>query len=337
MANQEKKIKVCVIGAGAAGLCAIRHLAANMTFEITAYEQTNEIGGTWVYKEQVGLDENGLPIHSSMYQNLRTNLPAKIMNFPDYMTMEGQERSCVNHQEVLKYLKDYAQHFDIYRHVHFNIKVEHVQSISSDYCDQNKWSVQIRKLKTNEMELRYFDAIMVCNGHYFDPYVPTIVGIESFSGLILHSHSYRKPDEFSGKNILILGAGSSGIDIGIDLSNQASRVYLSHNHDKLISSLPSNMIQVAGVESIHGTTFYLKDGTIIDTIDVFLFCTGYKYNFPFLDKNCGIQVESNYITPLYKHLINIEHPSMCIIGIPSNVVPFPMFHMQVFRVQQHDN
>lgn len=71
MTNQEEKIKVCVIGAGAAGLCAVRHLAANVKFETIVYEQTNKIGGTWVYKEQVGLDENGLPIHSSMYQNLR--------------------------------------------------------------------------------------------------------------------------------------------------------------------------------------------------------------------------------------------------------------------------
>lgn len=65
------KLKVCVIGAGAAGLCAVRHMAGNPNFDATIYEQTSEIGGTWVYKEQVGLDENGLPIHSSMYRNLR--------------------------------------------------------------------------------------------------------------------------------------------------------------------------------------------------------------------------------------------------------------------------
>ncbi|XP_011875757.1 PREDICTED: flavin-containing monooxygenase FMO GS-OX-like 2 [Vollenhovia emeryi] len=329
MEDQEEKIKVCVIGAGAAGLCAVRHLAGNTIFEVTAYEQTNDIGGTWVYNEQVGLDENGLPIHSSMYQNLRTNLPAKIMNFPDYITMEGRQPSCVSHQEVLNYLKDYAQHFDAQQHIRFNTKVEDVRFISSDSRNRDKWSVQVKKLKTNETELRYFDAIMVCNGHYFDPYIPTITGIKSFPGLILHSHAYRKPDDYSGKKVLVLGAGSSGIDIGIDLSNKAACVYLSHNNDRLTSTLPLNMIQVAGVESIHETTFHLKDGTTVNAIDVFLLCTGYKYNFPFLDKNCGIQVDSNYVTPLYKHFINIEHPSMCIVGIPTVVLPFPMFQMQV--------
>jgi len=83
MADQEGKIKVCVIGVGAAGLCAIRHLSTNTIFKITSYEQTNDIGGTWVYKEQVGLDENGLPIHSSMYQNLRFDIVCFYYN--DYM------------------------------------------------------------------------------------------------------------------------------------------------------------------------------------------------------------------------------------------------------------
>ncbi|KAL0123019.1 hypothetical protein PUN28_007568 [Cardiocondyla obscurior] len=329
MTDEERKIKVCVIGAGAAGLCAVRHLMANTIFEVTAYEQTNDIGGTWVYNEQVGFDENSLPIHSSMYQNLRTNLPAKIMNFPDYITMEGLEPSCVSHQTVLNYLKNYAQHFNIYQHIQFGTKVEHVQLTLADNCDQDKWLVQLKMIQTNKIELHCFDAIMVCNGHYFEPYIPSITGIESFPGIIMHSHAYRKPDEFSGKTVLILGAGSSGIDIGIDLSDQAAHVYLSHNHDKLTSSLPSNMTQIAGVESIDKNIFHLKDGTTIDAIDVFLFCTGYKYSFPFLDKSCGVQVDNNYITPLYQHFINIEHPSMCIIGIPTVVVPFPMFHMQV--------
>lgn len=63
--------KVCIVGAGAAGLCAARHLAGDKNFEITLFEQTDDVGGTWVYNDRIGLNENGLPIHSSMYQNLK--------------------------------------------------------------------------------------------------------------------------------------------------------------------------------------------------------------------------------------------------------------------------
>ena len=65
-------IRVCVIGVGAAGLCAVRHLAAAPDkFSVTAFEQASVLGGTWVYNEKTGKDEHGIPIHSSMYKNLK--------------------------------------------------------------------------------------------------------------------------------------------------------------------------------------------------------------------------------------------------------------------------
>jgi adenylate kinase len=48
----------------------------------------------------------------------RTNLPAQIMNFPDYMAMIAQEPGSVGHRDVLTYLKDYAKHFDICQYIH---------------------------------------------------------------------------------------------------------------------------------------------------------------------------------------------------------------------------
>ena len=61
------QISVAVIGAGAAGLCAARHLsvaAASHDLRIKVFEQTDNIGGTWVYTDNVGTDTHGLPVHS---------------------------------------------------------------------------------------------------------------------------------------------------------------------------------------------------------------------------------------------------------------------------------
>lgn len=327
MAEQSSK-KVCVIGAGAAGLCAARHLVGDTNFETTIYEQTGDIGGTWVYNDQIGSDENGIPIHSSMYQNLRTNLPAKIMNFPDFMRMQYQEPCCISHDEVLSYLRNYMEHFQLHKHIKFHVKVENIRPDTFNNDTKERWLVRVKHLKTQRTEENHFDAVIICNGHYFEPYMPAIPGMDSFSGIVLHSHSYRKPEEFSGKIVLVLGAASSGIDIGIDLAAYSSTVYLSHNQERFTSPLPSNMVQVVGVERLEGTKCFLRDGTCV-TIDVFLYCTGYRYSFPFLDESCGVKVDDNYVTPLYKHLINIEHPTMAIIGIPSQIVPFPMFHIQI--------
>lgn len=63
-------MKIAVVGAGAAGLPAVKH-AVEQGFSCVAYEQTDRIGGTWNYTDLIGYDENGLPIHTSMYKNLR--------------------------------------------------------------------------------------------------------------------------------------------------------------------------------------------------------------------------------------------------------------------------
>lgn len=65
-------MRVCIVGAGAAGLCAARHLLVEpCVSHVDILEQSAQLGGTWVYTENVGYDDFGLPIHTSMYKSLR--------------------------------------------------------------------------------------------------------------------------------------------------------------------------------------------------------------------------------------------------------------------------
>lgn len=62
---------IAIIGAGAAGLASARHVTDpkfNFTCEI--FEQTDTLGGTWVYTDLTGVDQHGLPVHTSMYHGL---------------------------------------------------------------------------------------------------------------------------------------------------------------------------------------------------------------------------------------------------------------------------
>ena len=74
--------KVAVVGAGGAGLCCARHLSRYPEkFHFNVFEQSSEVGGTWEYEKSeerprdvrhsCSEDEGSLPIHSSMYKNLR--------------------------------------------------------------------------------------------------------------------------------------------------------------------------------------------------------------------------------------------------------------------------
>lgn len=66
------KTRVAIIGGGVAGLIVARHVSARAKdYTLTLFEQTDKVGGTWVYTNETEVDKNGLPVHSSMYKNLR--------------------------------------------------------------------------------------------------------------------------------------------------------------------------------------------------------------------------------------------------------------------------
>lgn len=61
---------ICIHKIFAAGVCATKH-CLDYGYEVTTFEKTNWIGGTWVYTDYVDKDEYGLDVHTSMYQNLK--------------------------------------------------------------------------------------------------------------------------------------------------------------------------------------------------------------------------------------------------------------------------
>lgn len=89
--------------------------------------------------------------------------------------------------------------------------LHHVELIEPTVKADRKWSVKVRDLQNDVVVTESFDAIMVCNGHYFEPRIPEIPGRDVFSGKQIHSHDYRVPEIFDGKTVVVLGAGPSGI------------------------------------------------------------------------------------------------------------------------------
>lgn len=61
---------IAVIGAGRSGLSAAKY-GIQEGLNVTVYEKTEGIGGTWRYTEKTGKDEHGLDIHTAMYKKLR--------------------------------------------------------------------------------------------------------------------------------------------------------------------------------------------------------------------------------------------------------------------------
>lgn len=326
MSGQELDGVIGIIGAGAAGLCAARHVQAMTGWRPVVWEQSLDLGGTWRLSQHVGVDQNGFPVHSSLYNSLRTDLPAVLMGFPDYKFPEGE--SFMHHTTVLKYLEDYAQHFNLLPYIKFGHRVEEV-SPARELDQGTGWAVTVKDLSTGHIHTTTCHALLICNGHFSEPNIPKIEGIEKYRGETGHSHDYREPSSYVGKSVVVVGAGASGLDISLELSSVADKVFLSHNLPLMVpSEFPANLHQVQRVVTADEEGFVLTDGKHIQA-DAILYCTGYKYKFPFLMDNCGIEVNDNQVQDLYKHIINVKYPTMGFIGLPSRVIVFPLINYQV--------
>src|SRR5690349_2515718 len=206
-------MRIGVIGAGPIGLCAIKY-SLSFGCEVIAFEQSDKIGGTWVLTDGSETDKNGLPVHSSMYEGLRTNIPKEIMSYPDF-PYKTSERSYISSEEVLEYLKSYAKEFDLERHVKFEHQVVRVRPLLDD-----SWEFIVHDLVADKYETFIFDAVLVCIG-FSVPIIPKYPGQDIFRGRQSHAHLYRNAKKFTGDRVLVIGAGPSGNDFMSEIGKVA--------------------------------------------------------------------------------------------------------------------
>ena len=247
-----------------------------------------------------------------------------VMHYQDFDRSKNREKF-VSHRDVLAYLEEYAKDSDAYRFIRFQHLVKDVKR------ESNCWRVEIKNLRTGDSFVRFYDVIMVCNGRYSKPNIPASCDTRKFTGKILHSHNYRRPDEYKDENVLLLGAGPSGLDISLELVDYAKKIYLLHKLEKNFKDLPDKIEQVYDVvKSAEGNTVYSLGGRKFENIDTLIFATGYEYDYGFLNENVGIKLQENgKLSNTYLHLINSLYPTMCLLAIPQRILPFPFYDTQV--------
>lgn len=187
---------LAVIGAGTAGLCSAKHaLAAGM--QVTVFEQADQVGGTWVYTDQVAKDDQGVAILTSMYQGLHTNLPKEIMGYPDFPIPE-QDKSYIPSGDMLAFLKLYAKEFHVNEVIKFRHEVIRVRPIDE------QWEIIVRDWTSDgAVDTHRFDGIIICNGHYNTPSQPKMKGCDTFEGSQIHSHDYRSSAPYKGVYMIL--------------------------------------------------------------------------------------------------------------------------------------
>ena len=125
------------------------------------------------------------------------------MEYPDFSSDEKIRQKFVSHKDVLHYLEEYAKDSNAYQYIKFYHLILNISR------DANCWKVTIKNLKTNEIFTNYYDVVLICNGRYSKPSIPESIDLSKFKGKILHSHNYRRPEEYRDERIVILGCGKN--------------------------------------------------------------------------------------------------------------------------------
>ena len=170
----------------------------------------HKIGGLWTFDEE--LPDGGGPA----YRSLHTNTIRPITAYSDFPLPDDLPEYPAR-ADIERYLNAYADHFGVRKYICFGTRVEAVRLL-----DGGRWAV-----RTTGQPEQVFDAVLVCSGVFNVPILPRFPGIETFSGTLLHSRAYKEPQPFTGQSVVVVGVGSSGNDIAIELSQVARQVTLS--------------------------------------------------------------------------------------------------------------
>ena len=204
--------KTCIIGAGSSGIATAKVLTEyGVPFD--CFERSDRVGGNWVFKNKNEM--------SSAYRSLHINTSRDKMAYSDF-PMPREFPDYPHHAQIAMYFEAYIEHFGIRDRIQFNTGVKRAEMTADGL-----WKVALES-----GEQRLYDALVVANGHHWDPRMPEPAFPGSFDGEQIHSHQYIDPAEpidCAGKNVLVVGFGNSALDIACELGRKgiARNLFLS--------------------------------------------------------------------------------------------------------------
>ncbi|WP_059009390.1 flavin-containing monooxygenase [Streptomyces specialis] len=194
--------RVCVVGAGPAGLSTARALK-RLGIAYDQYERHTDVGGIW------DLDNPGTP----MYESAHFISSRRVSGFFDF-PMPGTYPDYPDNRRILAYTKAFADAYGLRGTIRFGTAVTRVER------DGDAWAVELDDGTTHT-----YRAVVCATGVTWHPRVPRHPG--TFTGAIRHARTYRRLEEFRGRRVLIVGLGNSGADIACDAAVAADAAFVS--------------------------------------------------------------------------------------------------------------
>jgi hypothetical protein len=283
---------------------------------VTIFEKETYVGGVWKYKDP--MDTPSTP----MYKSLRTNLPKQIMAFDRNNPFSESTPSFLSHQDVQRYLEDFAVSKGLLPFIKFGRTVQSISYNQDTHASDQGTTIDVKNHRSKsssnwrvvtsasaELDDKlllsapiipiykedHFDAVIICNGHYNTPLIPSLPAdyrqIE-FKGKVMHSIDYDNPSQFKGLKVLVIGSKSSGTDLAREISTVADAIYCSDRSLKDGKSVIYHNIHhkpsvtsfdpEGSVNNSDQLGFVRFSDGSIEQVDIIVWCTGYAYDYPFL-------------------------------------------------------
>ncbi|GAA3933586.1 FAD-dependent oxidoreductase [Actinoplanes auranticolor] len=181
---------VAIIGGGQAGLAAA-HVATARGLRAVVLDAADQPGGSWQH----------------YYDSLTLFSPARHSALPG-LPFPGDPDHYPARDEVIAYLGAYTARLDT--PVEFGRRVTSVTTAGGHFA-----------VGTDRGPAVTARAVVAATGEFGRPYRPALPGLDTFTGTVLHSSEYRRPEPFTGHRVVVVGAGNSAVQIAAELATVA--------------------------------------------------------------------------------------------------------------------
>jgi cation diffusion facilitator CzcD-associated flavoprotein CzcO len=213
-------VDVLVVGAGISGIGAGYHLntmCPSRTYAIL--EGRADIGGTW---------------DLFRYPGVRSDSDMHTLGFRFKPWTEA--KAIADGPDILQYLHNTMNEFDIARHIRFGHLVKTAQWSS----ETSQWTVHVERVGSGDVVTFTCGFLFMCSGYYSyrEGYTPEFLGRERFRGEVVHPQKWTSDVSYSGKRVVVVGSGATAITLVPAMAKEAEHVTMLQRSPTYIAARP---------------------------------------------------------------------------------------------------
>jgi 4-hydroxyacetophenone monooxygenase len=207
--------EVLIVGGGMSGINAgIKLGEAGFTYKI--FESRDDFGGTWVGNTYPGAAVDTPSLHYSF----------SFEPDPDWQLHYPQG------PEYRDYLHRVADKYGVTEHIQVNTTVE------SCVWDDESQRWQVTTECGGRRTTHRARALITAVGFLNRPHQPRFDGEDEFSGVIMHTAEWDDTVELAGKNVVLLGAGCTAVQVATSVAPIAANLAIVQRHPQWV--VPAN-------------------------------------------------------------------------------------------------